>query len=48
MINNVNIFTIHKSLLRHIIKILPTIYQNKTKVPEESSKCRVKLQGEVN
>ena len=33
MINNVNILTIIESLLLNVIKILPTIYQNKTKVP---------------
>ena len=32
MINNVNIFTMYESLLQNV-KLLPTIKQNKTKVP---------------
>ena len=32
MINNVNIFTIYESLLQNVIKILPAIQHNKTKV----------------
>ena len=33
MINNANIFTIYESLFLSVIKALPIIYQNKTKVP---------------
>ena len=35
MINNVNIFTMK------VIKILPTIYQNKTKVPDKNEEVPV-------
>ena len=42
MINNVNIFTIYKSL--NVIKYLPTIYQNKTKVPGIMSKFEFNYQ----
>ena len=31
-VNNVNIFAIYESLLYDVIKVLPTIYENKTKV----------------
>ena len=41
MINNVNIINIYEFLLQNIIKTLPKIYQNKTKVKGKSSKCRV-------
>ena len=36
MIINADIFTIYESLLQNVINILPTIYQNKTKVPEKN------------
>ena len=48
IINKVNIFTIHESLLEHVINILLTIYQNKTKVLGKSSKFRSWLKGEVS
>ena len=41
MVNDVNIFTIFESLHLNVIKILPTIYQNKTKVPGKMGKLRV-------
>ena len=41
MINNVNAFTIYESLVKNVIKILPTINQNKAKVPEKISECQV-------
>ena len=47
MINNVNIFTIYESLLKNFLKILPKIYQNKTKVPGKSEKFTLHLQEEV-
>ena len=33
MTNNLNIFTIHESLLKNVINILQAICQNKAKVP---------------
>ena len=47
MTNDVNIFTLNELLILKIIKNLPAIYQNKTKVLGKSSKLRVKLQEEV-
>ena len=41
MIKNANIFTINESLLKNVIKILPTIYQNKAKIPGKMSEFRV-------
>ena len=41
MKKDVNIFAINESLLQNVIKILPTVYQNKTKVPRKSSKFQV-------
>ena len=41
MINNANIFNIYESLLKNVIKILLTIYQNKAKVPWKMSKFQV-------
>ena len=38
MINNVTIFTICECLLLNLIKILPIIYQKKTKDPAKSDK----------
>ena len=35
MISNVNVFTQYESLLPNGIKIIPTIYQNKTKFLEK-------------
>ena len=40
-INDANIFTIYESLLKNIIKILPTIYQDKAKVPGKMDELRV-------
>ena len=48
MIYNVNIFTMYESLLKNIIKVLPIIYQSKTKNLEESNKFRVQLQRELS
>ena len=41
MINNVNICTIYESLIYNAMKILLTIYQNKTKFLGKMSKLRV-------
>ena len=41
VINNVNIYTIYQSLLYNVIKLLPTINQNKTEGPGKMSKFRV-------
>ena len=43
MINNVNIFTINRFLIKNVIKILPTIYQNKDKVSGKNRKFWVEL-----
>ena len=48
MINNVNIYTIYDSLCQNVMRILPTIYQNKTKLLEESRKFRVHLSEELS
>ena len=45
MINNVTIFTICECLLLNLIKILPIIYQKKTKDPAKSDKYWVYLYG---
>ena len=45
LINNVNIFTIYESLRQNVIKMLPTIFKNKTKVMGDSSKFWVQLLG---
>ena len=39
----VNAFTIYQSLLQTAVKVLPIIYQNRTKIPEKSSKFGVRL-----
>ena len=43
IINNVNIFTIYESLLKSVLKILPTVYQNKAQVPGQSSELTLQL-----
>ena len=43
-----NIFAIYESLLLNVMKILPTIYENKTKVPGKIRKFRAYLQGNVS
>ena len=45
LINSVNIFTIYESLRQNVIKMLPTIFKNKTKVMGDSSKSWVQLLG---
>ena len=41
MINNVNIYTIYESLLQNIIKIIPTTYKIKIKIPVTISKFQI-------
>ena len=41
--DNVNTYTIYKSLPQNVIKVLSTTYLNKTKVPEKSFKFQVQL-----
>ena len=41
-------FTIYETLFQNVIAVLPTIYQNKTKMPEKSRKCLVYLQELAN
>ena len=41
IIENVNIFDVYEILFRKVIKILPTIYQNKTKMPGKNRKCLI-------
>ena len=41
MTNNANNITIYESLLKEVIKILPTIYQNEAKVSGKMSEFRV-------
>ena len=43
IIENVNIFTIYETLFKNVITILPTTYQNKTKMPGKKRKCLVFL-----
>ena len=40
MTNNVNVFTIYKSLIQNVIKILLIIFQNMTKALGKSSKSQ--------
>ena len=47
MIYQMNIWIIYESLLQNIMKILPIIYQNKTKVLGKSSKFQVQLRGKL-
>ena len=48
MINNVNIYTIYESLCQNVMRILSTIYQNKTKLLKDSRKFRVHLSEELS
>ena len=41
MINNVNFFTIYESLLQNIIKVSPTTYKSKIKIPVKMSKFEI-------
>ena len=47
MIYQMNIWIIYESLLQNIMKILPIIYQNKTKVLGKSSKFQIQLRGKL-
>ena len=42
-IENVTFFTIHETLFKNVITILPISYQNKTKMPGQNRKCLVYL-----
>ena len=44
MVYNVNTFTIHESIFQNFIKMLPAIYQNKTKVLGKKFKFQVQVQ----
>ena len=44
MVYNVNTFTIHESLFQNFIKMLPAIYQNKTKVLKKKFEFQVQVQ----
>ena len=38
---NANVLTIYVTLFKNVINILPTIYQNKSKMPGRDRKCLV-------